>query len=234
MPLPAPLRFAYLIEPPFCYRAADGTVTGHDVEIARTLLPRLGIPKIEFIEAEFAELLDGLEQNRWDMVTGLFITPERQQRVRFSRPIWALPDGLLVRREHVGAITGYRALAAAADFRLAVIRDQSQHSTALALGMPEARIEIFATYAAAAAAVATGQVAAYASVALAHAGHLALNPAPDLAVVPVPAAEKLAEQGGFAFASSAEPLQRAVDAALGDFLGSPDCRALASRFGMTA
>ena len=232
MSLPQTLRFAYLIEPPFCYRTADGTVTGHDVEIARALLPRLGIPQIAFIEAEFADLLEGLAQNRWDIVTGLFITPERQQRVRFSQPIWALADGLLVRRAQAAAITGYGALAAATDLRLAVVRDQVQHRTALALGIPAARIEVFPTYAAAAEAVAQGHADAYASVALAHAGHLAQHPAPDLAIVPVPPEEKPAEAGGFAVAQSANGLQAAIDAALAGFIGSPEHRAIADRFGM--
>lgn len=232
MSLPKILRFAYLIEPPFCYRGTDGTVTGHDVEIARALLPHLGISRIDFIEAEFADLLDGLERDRWDIVTGLFITPDRQQRVRFSQPIWALADGLLVRRAQAAAITGYRALAAAADLRLAVVRDQVQHRTALTLGVPAARIDVFPTYAAAADAVGQSYADAYASVALAHVGHLAQHPAPDLMIVPVPLEEKPADVGGFAFAKSADRLHAAVDAALAGFLGSPDHQALANRFGM--
>lgn len=37
------LRFAYMIEPPFCFRTRDGKVTGCDVELARLLAERLGL-----------------------------------------------------------------------------------------------------------------------------------------------------------------------------------------------
>lgn len=46
------------------------------------------------------------------MTTGLFVTPERQRVAIFSRPIWSLSDGLLVRRGNPARITGYRSLAA--------------------------------------------------------------------------------------------------------------------------
>ena len=48
------------------------------------------------IETEFAELIPGLGEGRWDMTTGLFISEERRKLVDFTRPIWSLPDGLMV------------------------------------------------------------------------------------------------------------------------------------------
>ena len=177
------MKFAYLIEPPFNYREDDGRVSGCDVELARVVFERLGVPDCELVEAEFAELLPGLADGRWQMTTGLFATDERRRHASFSRPIWALPDGLLVRKGNPRRLTGYAAVAADDGARLAVIRDQLQHRSAVEAGVPDSRIMIFATYAQAAAAVQEGAADAYASVARAHAGFIARNPALDLELV---------------------------------------------------
>ncbi|MBV8661504.1 MAG: transporter substrate-binding domain-containing protein, partial [Hyphomicrobiales bacterium] len=73
------LRFAFLIEPPFCFRTEDGAVTGCDVEVARHVLRAVGVGSPAMVETEFAELLPGLADGRWDMTTGLFVTSERQR-----------------------------------------------------------------------------------------------------------------------------------------------------------
>jgi polar amino acid transport system substrate-binding protein len=224
------LRFAFLIEPPFCYRASDGAITGCDVEVARHVAQRIGVGALDPVETEFAELLPGLADGRWDMTTGLFVTAERRRLADFSRPIWALPDGLLVRRRNPHGIVGYSSVARAA-LQLGVVREQVQHSTALRLGVPKNRIRAFATYAEAAAAVAAGTIDAYASVAMAHRGYLERHSAHRLAVVEVPASEKAAEPGAYAFAKGQARLRDAVDEALAGFLGSVEHKALMARFG---
>ena len=231
MPDDRELRFAFLIEPPFCYRAPDGTVTGCDVELARHVLREIGVRSFIPVETEFAELLSGLEDGRWEMTTGLFVTDERRKLADFSRPIWELPDGLLVRSDNPHRIDGYVSIARMDGLRLGVVCDQVQHRTALRLGMREDRIEVFGAYAEAAGAVAAGAIDAFASVATAHRGYLAQNAALPLTVVEVPSREKAAEQGAFAFAKSQGHLRQEVDAALAGFLGSADHRALMARFG---
>jgi polar amino acid transport system substrate-binding protein len=139
------VKFAFLIEPPFNYRDVDGTVTGCDVELARTVLAMIGVHDFEPIEAEFAELLPGLSDGRWRMTTGLFDTDERRSIAAFSRPIWALPDGLLVPEGNPKALSGYRSAAQMPECRLAVIRDQFQHRSAIEFGVPKDRILIYET-----------------------------------------------------------------------------------------
>src|SRR4030095_4437669 len=101
------LVFAYLQEPPFCFRDCDWTVRVCDGELARPLLAIAGSKAFLPVEAEFAQLLSGLVDGRWMMTTGLFVTHERRARVDFSRPIWALHDGLLVRADNPRGIAGY-------------------------------------------------------------------------------------------------------------------------------
>lgn len=225
------MRFAYLIEPPFNDRGADGALTGCDIELVRYVFHDIGVVDAEFVEAGFAELLPGLANGRWQMTTGLFITEERRKLAAFSRPIWALADGLLVARGNPLAISGYASLAKLGGARLAVIRDQIQHRTALEKGVPEARILVFDSYAGAADAVLQGQVDAYASVARAHMSHIAQHASIALEVVTVMPDEREPAFGAFGVSRQAPEFLQAVNSALDRYLGSEPHLAMMARFG---
>ncbi len=225
------VRVAYLIEPPFNYVNDAGAVTGCEVELARYVVDQLGIGDVEFVETEFAQLLPGLAQGDWQMTTGLFASPKRQRVASFSRPIWALPDGLLVRAEDAQRLAGYRNLAVTGDLKLAVIRDQVQHVTALELGVMPSQIRVFETYVDAARAVQDRTVSAFASVTRAHEGFLRTNNAADLAVVNVPFKERAPAFGCFAFGLSANDLRNRVDQVLNTFIGGAKHRRLMTAFG---
>lgn len=226
-----PLRVGFLIEPPFGFRGPDGAAGGCDIETAARVARDLGFAGIAPVEATFDELLPGLAAARWDMTVGLFITPERGEIVDFCRPIWALGDGLLVAQGNPRRLSGYGSLAEDPDARLAAIHGQVQHRTALDHGVPAERIVLFDSYAAAATAVAKGRVDAYASVAMAHRGHLALHPSLPCAVVDVPHVERAPSRGAFAVAKGREELRAGIDAALAGFLGTPEHASLMARFG---
>ena len=224
------MRFAYLIEPPFNYRASDGKLVGCDVDVARHVFRELGEP-FEPVETEFAGLLPGLSDGRWNMTTGLFATEERQRNALFSRPIWALPDGLLVARGNPLALSGYRSVAENGEAALAVIRGQFQHLSALEFGVPHQRLRIFETYTEAASAVRDGLADAYASVGRAHMGFIEQNADWEIESVEVPHSEKPPAFGSFAFARSDAKLKDQVDEVLTAFLGTEAHRHIVGRYG---
>ncbi|NMM44906.1 transporter substrate-binding domain-containing protein [Rhodospirillaceae bacterium KN72] len=227
------MKFAYLIEPPFNDRTESGDIVGCDVDLARHVFAELGIAAAEFVETSFGELLPGLNDGRWRMTTGLFATDLRREAADFSRPIWALPDGLLVRDGNPLGLTGYRSLAASETGILAVIRDQFQHHSARKFGVPDDRIAVFETYSDAATAVRDGHADAYASVARAHAGYLDRHSGLVLDVIEVPADEKPPAFGCFAFAKGDDRFREEVDRVLAAYLGSPDHRRMMHRYGFS-
>ena len=227
------MKFAYLIEPPFNLRTDEGIVTGCDVELAKVVFERISIDKFEPIEAEFADLLPGVAEGRWKMTTGLFSTVERRQVATFSRPIWALPDGLLVPSGNPKGLNGYQSVAESADCKIAVIRDQFQHRSAIEFGVSEDYVRIFETYTEAANSVLEGETDAYASVGRAHTGYLDLHSDLALEVVTVPTSEKAPAFGSFGFSLSDNELCAQVDDVLVDYLGSDHHRSMMKEFGFT-
>jgi polar amino acid transport system substrate-binding protein len=221
--------FAYLDEPPFCAPGADGPV-GCDVEVAFAVLRAIGIERTETRLVTFAELLPGVASGAWHINTPLFVTEERARLVEFSRPVWALADGLMVQAGNPKRLTSYRALAARVDARLVVIADQVQEQRALAAGFDAARVLRVATQPEAAAAVRDGRADAYASVAMAHRGFLRGTPDARLAVVDFGAEGGAVAEGAYSFAKSNADLRRAFDGALQHFLGSPEHRAIMRRY----
>ncbi len=227
------MKFAYLIEPPFNYQDEHDRVTGCDVELAKHIFSKIGTDSFEPIETEFANLLPGVVKGDWRMTTGLFATPERKKIVSFSRPIWALPDGLLVNKDNPLSLKGYRSVAAIPECTLAVIRDQFQHLSAVKFGVPDERILIFETYTEAAKAVKQGKADAYASVGRAHTGFIEQNSEMNLEHVPIPVSEKQPAFGCFAVAKSDNAFRHCINEVLDAYIGSKQHRTLMAEFGFT-
>ncbi|MFJ8819971.1 ABC transporter substrate-binding protein [Amycolatopsis thermoflava] len=73
--------------PPWNFVGANGLPAGYDVDVAHELARRMGIGKVEFVQASFQTFIEGIKAGRFDMVvSGQTITEERKQQVDFSRP----------------------------------------------------------------------------------------------------------------------------------------------------
>ncbi|MEU0469599.1 ABC transporter substrate-binding protein [Amycolatopsis sp. NPDC006131] len=73
--------------PPWNFVDANGVPAGYDVDVAHELARRMGIGKVEFVQASFQTFIEGIKAGRFDMViSGQTITEERKQQVDFSRP----------------------------------------------------------------------------------------------------------------------------------------------------
>ena len=225
------MKFAYLIEPPFNFVDDAGQVKGCDVELAQYIWRELDLGEFEPLETEFAQLLPGVAEGRWKMTTGLFATPEREKLAQFSRPIWALPDGILMKRGNSFQVEGYASASKVSEFKMAVIRDQVQHKTALELGFDESRIKIFETYNDAARSVLEGDANGYASVGRAHTGFLNQNPDMELEVIHVQPSEKRPAFGSFAFNRNDTEFKNSVDEVLERYLGSDEHRQMMAEYG---
>lgn len=71
---------------------------GFEVDLAEALATELGRP-IEFHQYAFAKLTDGVERGDIDLaMNGLEITPDRQERLLFSRPYYAFKLQLVLRK----------------------------------------------------------------------------------------------------------------------------------------
>ncbi len=93
-----PLRVGYALEAPYAYMDSEGELRGESVDVLQHVLYRLGIDAVQHVRLDFGSLLEELEAGRIDLIAGgLFITPERERRVRFTRPTATVGPALLLR-----------------------------------------------------------------------------------------------------------------------------------------
>jgi polar amino acid transport system substrate-binding protein len=222
------IRVAYVEEPPFYWTAADGSATGADIDLARTVLPMIGESSIEFVTVAFDELLVGVADGRWDMNVPIFVTPERASRVTFSVPVWSLGDGLVVRAANPKQLVSYASVASHGTARLGVIPGQVQVDAARAAGMRPDQIVEFAGQSEAVDALLEGTIDAFAATALGNRAIVATRP--QLESVDFAGAGAL---GAFSFAPARTALIDDVNRALGRYLGSDDHRARMAAYGLT-
>jgi polar amino acid transport system substrate-binding protein len=235
--LPDTAILAILDEPPFGWLEPDGTAMGCDVEVATTVLRRAGIRSVAVQQVTFAELIPGLVAGRWHLNTGMFVTDARRRYVRFTRPIWAVPDGLIVRGDDVGRFTTYRDLGADSRARLGVVVGQVQGDSARQAGVPGERLISFTTQDDAVQAVRLGEIDAAASTAIGNRALIARMGDAGLVAVdlstPADGDRLSVPVGAFSVSLEQAALATALDAQLALFLGSPQHRAIMTRFGFT-
>ena len=116
--------------PPFSYRAADGTLTGFNVEIMQALC-RVMAATCSFEEVAFQDVLEAVAAGRYEYGLANFLrTPEREARAVFSAPYWRSSSSFI---GHVGE-TDRAMPQAAAGRRVAVIRGSRQNAYMVRMG----------------------------------------------------------------------------------------------------
>lgn len=90
---------------PFSYHdAATGQLVGYDVDVARAVADRIGVP-VEFVETPWDSMFAALEAGRFDVVANeVTINPERQARYDLSEP-YSVGEGVIVTRADDNSIT---------------------------------------------------------------------------------------------------------------------------------
>lgn len=229
------LRVGFALEAPYAFYDPKGEVTGEAVEIFRLLARRQGIEHIDWIRLDFANLIAELQLGRIDAIAaGMFITPQRQKSVIFTRPtavvraalIVAAGDRRLAQRPRLADLPGF------ATARIATIHGAVENEVLRNAGVAQADITtvpnaergLRALLDGTAGAFAISSVTAWHLVAQRHPPALEVRTLVD-APVGLPA---------FAFRPSDQSLQRAIDTELRDFLGSDEHRQLVQRFGFTS
>jgi polar amino acid transport system substrate-binding protein len=143
-----PIRIGYANEDPYGYLDADtGRVTGEAPEIARVILARMGVKRIEPVVARFGELIPALKAGRLDVVAaGMYVTPARCEEIAFSDPTYRIGEGFIVRRGNPLDLHAYEDVVAHPKARLGVMGGAVEQGYAQKLGVPDGRIVLFEDY----------------------------------------------------------------------------------------
>lgn len=136
----AELRVGYAHEPPYAFRTAGGEVTGEAPLACAYAARELGVRSVRFVLMSFGSLVDELEAGTIDVIAaGMFATPERAARVRFSVPTAQVGQGLLVRLGNPHKLYSYED-AVDGVCRIAVLDGAVEQRLLTALGMPPERL----------------------------------------------------------------------------------------------
>lgn len=229
------VRVGYAVEPPYAFVREDGAIDGESAGLARLVVARLALGRIDWVATDFDELLPGLEAGRYDVIAaGLFVTAERARRVAFSRPTLLVRERLLVRRGHALASASYAQAIADRQSRVAVLAGSVEEAWLRHHGLQEPRLVVVPDARTGRVAVASGLADA---LALSEPTLAALAPRGEDGLVLAEPQNRPGEapppgQVAFAFRPRDAALRAAWDAALGELLGTPPHLALLVRLGL--
>jgi polar amino acid transport system substrate-binding protein len=237
-PDPMRLRVGYAIEPPYAMMDMHGRVHGESPDILRSVLARSDLPEPVWVHLEFGQLIHELLMDRIDLIaTGLFATPERARQIAFTRPTAMVSTGLLVPPFNPLGLHSLADLAARRETRLALVRGAAELELARAAGLTPDRLLLVPDVPSGITAVRFGQAAGFALSAPSLRWALQGTGAGG-GEISTPFTTQTGSEstppGRPAYAMRRDDTRLArLDAALAEFLGSPEHLELAGRYGFT-
>jgi hypothetical protein len=121
------LRVGYALEAPYAVLDPLGQPSGESPEVARAVAERLGL-RTAWILTSFDHLIPDLLADRFDLIAaGMFITPERALRVRFTRPTLRVRPGWLTLASRPLTLD-YAAVQPSTRFRIAVLQGSAEEA----------------------------------------------------------------------------------------------------------
>lgn len=234
------VRVGYAVEVPFALVDSTGHVSGESPEVLRLVMKNLGVDSIEWVATEFRSLILELQRGEFDVIAaGMYITPERERSVLFTRPTLRDPTALLVRSADVEVGGSLEAFATDRQARLAIIAGSAEEQLALAAGLAPDQLLNVPDPTTARVAVQSQNADAFmlSMISLAHLRRTRADSA-DLAVVPLAfpndtALQEMA-QGRPAYAVRLDDtdFRDALNGALNEVLGTPAHQIVKQQFGI--
>lgn len=131
-------------QPPFSGITPEGDPEGLCPTLVAEALTAMGVPEVEMVAAEYADMIPGLQSDRWDIAAAcLRITPERCAEVIFSDPVNANPFSFAVLPGNPDGITAVADLVADPDLTVGLQTGSSEIQRLLDLGVQENQIVEF-------------------------------------------------------------------------------------------
>ncbi len=227
------IRIGFANEAPYGFATPDGKLTGEAPEVAKAVLAKIGVKEVDGVLTEFGSLIPGLRAGRFDVIAaGMFITPKRCEQVAFSEPSYGIGQAFLVKDGNPRGIENYGTIASNGDLKLAVMAGAVEASYASDAGVDRGQLVILPDQSSLVQAVRAGRADAAALTALSIADMAAKNDGveatPPFGEV---AGKSVKGHGAFAFRTEDKELFEAFNAALKEFIGSPEHIALVTPFG---
>ena len=225
------IRIGFANEIPFAYPGDDGTPRGFVNAAVIGILAEMGLTNIEPVETEWGGLIPGLNADRFDIITGgMNILAARCENIAFSEPIARIGDGFIVAPGNPMGIQTYEDVSASGA-TLATGAGYSNIAAARAAGVAEAQImivpgptEILAAVTAGRANAGTGTYPTMQQLADSSGGAVEIA---DSSAMP----EDSFNWAGIGFRKDDRDFLDRFNAALRDYLGSPEMMAVVAEYG---
>ncbi len=123
-------------EAPYSFENDEGELVGASVALQERIWGELGIENVEGVQAEFGQLIQGLNAGRWDVVAaGMSILPERCEQAIFSEPEFQYTTALLVPEGNPDNLSDMQSIAEAEDVQMAAMTGAIEATYAADLGI---------------------------------------------------------------------------------------------------
>ncbi|GGN99319.1 ectoine/hydroxyectoine ABC transporter substrate-binding protein EhuB [Nocardia rhizosphaerihabitans] len=135
------IKVGFANESPWAYLGPDGELTGYAPTVARAVLGKLGIDKIEGVVTDFDGLIDGVRANNYGFVAaGMFINPKRCQSSAFAIPDYQVGSAFLVPEGNPRKIDRFEDITRE-NVRIATLGGAVENGYAESAGVPSGLIE---------------------------------------------------------------------------------------------
>ncbi len=230
------LRVAFYNFAPYAYKDSNDDLVGTDVETLTAVLEKMGGKIAEANSTEWGALIPGLKADRFDVVAaGMFVTPKRCAAVQFSEPTFGIQQAMLVEAGNPKGVSNYESIAENG-LKVGAVAGAAQVGYAQLAGVADANISQLPDNPTGVAALKAGRIDAWAVSAPGVRQIVASDPG-GVEATPVfaeVAGQPAVSHGAFAFRPEDADFVKAFNAAMAEFIGSPEHIAIMEKHGMTA
>ena len=235
------VTIGYTSEVPWMYIDESGRLTGIAIEEARYLFGKLGVPELQGIDTEWASLIPSLQTGRIDGITaGMAILSKRCKQINFANPTLSMGSAIVVAAGNPFDIHGYQDAGDNAEVRVGVIPGGQETTYFRVHGVPDDRMTKFTLPNDLFQALIAGRIDTFALTSITVQEKLK-QLGPDSGLERAMPMEDVYIDGklqkfytGAGFRKEDGDLLEAYNAALADFVGSPEHMALVEPFGITS